>query len=391
MTRETQAKAPLDLEPTDEERLVQETAREFADNWLAPRAAGIDRTGEMPREVLDKLAELGFLGMLIPEEYGGSGLNNFALTLAQIEINRACASTGVTMSVHNSLVSAPILRFGTEEQKRRWLPRLASGEVIGAYSLSEPGSGSDAAALATTAVRDGGAYVVRGTKNFVTNGAFADLFIVFVRTHPDASLKAKGVSALLVERGTPGFTVGPNEKKMGIRGSSTVTLFFEDARVPVENLLGEENQGFKIAMHTLDGGRIGIAAQAIGIARACLDASVAYARQRRQFDRPIADFQAIQWKLAEMATDIDAATLLALRAARLRDAGLPHTREASMAKMFASMMCNRHANQAVQIHGGVGYCRDLPVERYFRDARITELYEGTTEIQHLVIARQLVK
>jgi butyryl-CoA dehydrogenase len=381
----------MNLLPTEEEELVRQSAREFADREVAPRAAEIDRTGEIPREILSKMAELGFMGMLAPEEYGGAGLNNYCLALVQLEINRACASTGVTLSVHNSLAQAPILRYGTEEQKRRYLPRLTRAEWIGAYSLSEPVSGTDAGALLTTARREGDHYVLRGTKNFVTNGGIADLFIVYARTNPDPALKHEAISAILVERGTPGFTVGKPEKKMGIRGSSTTTLYFEDCRVPAENLLGREGEGFKIAMNTLDGGRIGIAAQAVGIARACLDASVAYAKERRQFGRPIADFQAIQWKLAEMATDIEAATFLIYRAARLRDAGLPHTREASMAKLFAASMVNRHATQAVQIHGGVGYVRDFPVERYFRDAKITEIYEGTNEVQRMVIARHLLR
>jgi butyryl-CoA dehydrogenase len=376
---------------SDEESLIQATARDFADRELAPLAAQIDREGEIPRAILDKMADLGFMGMLTPETYGGAGLSNFCLALVQLEINRACASTGVTMSVHNSLCQSPILRFGTEEQKRRYLPHLATGKWIGAYSLSEPVSGTDAAALLTTGARDGSDYVLRGSKNFVTNGAIADLFVTFVRTNPDPDARHDTISALLVERGTRGLTVGKPEKKMGIRGSSTTTLFFEDCRVPQANLLGNEGEGFKIALQTLDGGRIGIAAQAAGIAQACLDASVKYAKERRQFEQPIGNFQAIQWKLAQMATDIDAARLLILRAARLRDQGQPHTREASMAKLFASSMANLHAKEAIQIHGGVGYIREFPVERYFRDAKITEIYEGTSEVQRIVIARSLLK
>jgi alkylation response protein AidB-like acyl-CoA dehydrogenase len=381
----------MNFDLSEEERLIQETARDFADKELAPRAAAIDRSGEIPLELLSKMAGLGFLGMLAPEEFGGAGLDNLCLALVQIEINRACASTGVTMSVHNSLFQSPLLRFGTEAQKKALLPRVTRGELIGAYSLSEPVSGTDAGALLTTAKSDGDHYVLNGTKNFVTNGSFADVYIVFARTNPDPALKHEGISAILVERSTPGLTVGKPEKKMGIRGSSTTTLFFDQARVPKANLLGKEGEGFKIALHTLDGGRIGIAAQAAGIAAACLEASVKYAKERKQFDRPIAEFQAVQWKLAEMATDLDAAKLLIFRAARLRDAGVSHNREASMAKLFASTMANRHANQAVQIHGGVGYIRDFPVERYFRDAKITEIYEGTSEVQHLVIARSLLK
>lgn len=380
----------IDLFLTEEERMVRDTAREFALKELAPLAPEIDRAEEVPRSILQRMAELGFMGIIIPEQYGGSGLNSVCLALIQVEINRACASTGVTMSVHNSLCSGPIVRFGTEEQKRKYLPRLARAEWIGAYSLSEPVSGSDAAALATAAVRDGEHYVLNGQKIFVTNGSFADVFIVFARTDP-AAPKARGISAFIVERGWSGFTIGKKEKKLGIRGSATVQLFFDNCRVPAANLLGKENEGFKIALSTLDGGRIGIAAQAVGIAQACLDASIRYARERKQFDQPIAEFQAIQWKIANMATDIDAALLLLLRAARLRDAGQPHTKEASMAKLFASEMVNRHATQAVQIHGGMGYIKEFPVERYFRDAKITEIYEGTSEIQRLVIARELLE
>ena len=376
---------------TPEEVLIQQTARDFSEKELAPIAASVDRQGEIPRAVLEKMASLGFLGMLTPEAYGGVGLTNLALALVQLEINKACASTGVTMSVHNSLCQSPILKFGSEEQKKQYLPRLAKGEWIGAYSLTEPVSGTDAAALITTATREGDDYVIRGTKNFVTNGGFADLFILFARTDTRPEAKQTGITAFIVERSWKGLTVGKPEKKMGIRGSSTTTLFFDGCRVPATNVLGKVGDGLKIALSTLDGGRIGIASQATGIAMACLDASVKYAKERKQFDRPIGDFQAIQWKIAEMATDIDAAKLLIYRAARMRDAGEPHTKEASMAKLFASTMANRHASQAVQIHGGVGYIKDFPVERYFRDAKITEIYEGTSEVQRIVVARSLLK
>jgi butyryl-CoA dehydrogenase len=381
----------MNFELSEDERLVQQTARDFADRVLKPRAAEFERAGSVPRDVLAQMAELGFMGMLIPEEFGGSGLNNFCLALVQMEINRACASTGVTMSVHNSLFASPIIRFGTDAQKRAVLAKVSRAEWIGAYSLSEPGSGSDAGALRATAVRDGNHFILNGTKNFVTNGGIADLFIVFARTHPDPALKTKGISAILVERGTQGLVVGKNESKLGIRGSTTTELAFQDCRVPVANLVGNENEGFKVAMITLDGGRIGIAAQAVGIAQACLDASAKYAKERRQFGKPIGDFQAIQWKLANMATDIDAARFLVLRAARLRDEGKPHVVEASMAKLFAADMVNRHATEAIQIHGGVGYVKEFSVERYFRDAKITEIYEGTSEIQRMVIARNLLR
>ena len=381
----------MNFDLSEDERLVQQTARDFADRVLRPRAAEFDRTGSIPREVLSQMAELGFMGMLIPEEHGGSGLDNFCLALVQMEVNRACASTGVTMSVHNSLFASPLIRFATGAQKKAILPRAARAEWIGAYSLSEPGSGSDAGALRATAVRKGGHWVLNGTKNFVTNGGIADIFIVFARTHPDPALKTKGISAILVERTAKGLVVGKHESKLGIRGSTTTELAFQDCQVPLENLVGGENEGFKVAMVTLDGGRIGIAAQAVGIAQACLDASIKYAKERRQFGKPIGEFQAIQWKLANMATDIDAARYLVLRAARLRDEGKPHVVEASMAKLFAADMVNRHASEAVQIHGGVGYVKEFSVERYFRDAKITEIYEGTSEIQRMVIARTLLK
>ncbi len=381
----------MNFELSEDERLVLQTARDFADRVLKPRAAEFDRTGSVPREVLSQMAELGFMGMLVPEDYGGSGLDNFCLALVQMEINRACASTGVTMSVHNSLFASPIIRFGSDAQKKAILPKVSKAEWIGAYSLSEPGSGSDSGALRTTAVRKDGHWILNGTKNFVTNGGIADIFIVFARTHPDPALKTRGISAILVERTTKGLTIGKHESKLGIRGSTTTELAFQDCAVPAANLVGNENEGFKVAMITLDGGRIGIAAQAVGIAQACLDASIKYARERRQFGKPIGEFQAIQWKLANMATDIEAARYLVLRAARLRDEGKPHVVEASMAKLFAADMVNRHATEAIQIHGGVGYVKEFGVERYFRDAKITEIYEGTSEIQRMVIARNLLK
>lgn len=382
----------INLDPllSEEEKLIWRTAREFSEAEIAPWAEQIDRSHDVPRSLLQRLASVGFMGVLIPEGYGGAGLSNTSLFLIQTELNRACASTGVTMSVHNSLASSPIIRFGTDAAKRRYLPKMATAEWIGAYSLSEPVSGSDAAALQTRAERRGDEFVLNGQKVFVTNGKIADLFIVFARTSKVEGSKAKGISAFIVDRSAPGLIVGKPENKLGIRGSSTVQLFLEDCRVPGDNLLGVEGEGFKIALTTLDGGRIGIAAQAIGIARACLDASVKYAKDRRQFGRPIADFEAIQWKLAEMAMDIEAAILLGLRAARLRDSGAPHSKEAAMAKLFAATMANRHASEAVQIHGGAGYIRDFPVERYFRDAKITEIYEGTNEIQRIVIARSVL-
>jgi hypothetical protein len=380
----------MDFELGSDEQAIQQSAREFSQKVLAPLAAKHDREQTIDRAVFRQMGELGLMGMLTPEEYGGSALGNFALALTQIEVNKACAATGVSMSVHNSLTQGPLNKFGSPELKKKYLPKLTSAEWIGAYSLSEPGSGSDAGALICTAKRDGDHYVLNGEKNFVTNGNYADLYIVFARTHPDKAMKTKGISAIVVERTTKGLTVGRDEHKMGIRGSSTTTLVFEDARVPVANLLGVENEGFKVAMNTLDGGRIGIASQAVGIAEAALEAASKYAQERKQFDRPISDFQAIQWKLANMATDIDAAKLLIYRAAKLRDAGAPHTKEASMAKLFASTMCNDHVNQALQIHGGNGYIKDFPIERLWRDAKITEIYEGTSEVQRIVISRHVV-
>jgi alkylation response protein AidB-like acyl-CoA dehydrogenase len=374
---------------TDEQRLIQNTAREFADSEIAPVADQHNREGKFPAALVKRMGELGFLGMLVPEAYGGSGIGNFGLVVALEEVNRVCASTGVTMSVQNSLVCAPVVHWGSEAIKKKYLPKLASGEALGAYALSEPGSGSDAAALVTSAVKDGDSYVLNGTKNFITSGAEADFVIAMVRTDP--AHKTRGITAFVVESDWKGFHVGKKEDKMGLRSSSTVQIVFEDLRVPASNILGELGSGFKIAMHTLDGGRIGIAAQAVGIAQACLDASIKYAEEREAFDQQIGKFQAIQFKLANMATKLEAARLLVYNAARLKDEGSPHGKEAAMAKLFASEMSNEAAREAVQIHGGAGYLEDFPVERYFRDARITEIYEGTSEIQRIVIARHLLK
>jgi alkylation response protein AidB-like acyl-CoA dehydrogenase len=368
---------------SEEQRLIQQTAREFADREIAPVADQHNREGKFPAALVKRMGELGFLGMLVPETYGGNGVGNFGLVLALEEVNRVCASTGVTMSVQNSLVCAPIVHWGSEPLKHKYLPKLATGELLGAYALSEPGSGSDAAALVTSAVKDGDSYVLNGTKNFITTGAEADVVIAMVRTDP--AHKTRGITAFLVERDWKGFHVGRKEDKMGLRSSSTVQLSFEDLRVPATSVLGEIGIGFKIAMHTLDGGRIGIASPAVGIGQACLDASLRYAEEREAFGQQIGKFQAMQWKLANMATRLEAARLLVYNAARLKDAGQPHGKEAAMAKLFGSEMANDAARDAVQIHGGAGYLEDFPVERYFRDARITEIYEGTSEIQRIVI------
>ncbi|MCK6459815.1 MAG: acyl-CoA dehydrogenase family protein [Planctomycetes bacterium] len=378
----------MDFDLREELVAIRDLARDFAKDVCAPGAAERDRKEEFPVEAVRKAGVLGLMGLLVPEKYGGSGLGNMALCLSLIEVNKADASVGVTLSVHNSLCSSCINSWGSEELKRKYLPRLASGELLGAYALSETGSGSDAGSLTCKAVRDGDHYVVTGSKAWITSGDHADVYILFARTGGEGN---KGVSAFVAERAWKGLTVGKKEPKLGIRSSSTVQIHFDKCKVPASNLLGELNQGFKVALHTLDGGRIGIACQALGIMEACLEASVKYARERKQFDKPIGEFQAIQWKLAEMKLRIDAARLLIFRAATLRDAGKPHGLEAAEAKLFASQSANWCATQAVQVHGGAGYCADFPVERYFRDARITEIYEGTTEIQKVVIARHLLR
>ena len=380
----------MDLQLTEELTLVRDMARDFADNELVPRATAHDREGRIEQEVFDKLAELGMWGLTVPEEYGGAGMSNVALTIVLEELNRGCAATGVTVSVHNSLVCAPIMKWGSEEQKKHWLPKLASGEMLGCYSLSEAGSGSDAAALRASAERDGDGWLLNGTKLWVTTGDCAGMVLVYLRSNQDVS-KSKGISAFLVPTDAPGFRVGKSEKKTGIRGSSTVELVFENVKVGPEALLGEADRGFPIALDTLDGGRIGIAAQSVGIGQACLDASVKYAKEREQFGKPIGHFQAIQWKLADMSTRLDASRLLVRQAAWLRDRGDSCNREAAQAKLLASQTANFCADECVQIHGGAGYTDDFHVERLFRDARITEIYEGATDIQRLVIARSLLR
>ncbi len=378
----------FDLTLSEEQQLVQRTARDWARERVLPLAAEIDEQGEVPRELVREMGQLGFMGVDVPERWGGAGLDTLAYVLVMEEVNRACASTGVILGSHVSLACAPLVRHGTDAQRERYLRPLARGEKLGCFALSEPGSGSDAAAMRTSARRDGGAWVLNGTKNFITNGAFADVTIVFAQT--DVAKGHKGIAAFVVERGTPGFTVGKLEKKLGIRGSDTAQLHFADARVADDQLLGEVGEGFAIALATLDGGRIGIAAQAVGIGRACLEDSVAYAKERTAFGHPIADFQAIQQKLADMATEIDAARLLTWRAAALRDRRERHVAEAAIAKLFASDVAVRAARECVQIFGGYGYLRDFPAERHYRDAKITEIYEGTSEIMQLVIAEEML-
>ncbi|MFQ5503287.1 MAG: acyl-CoA dehydrogenase [Planctomycetota bacterium] len=377
----------VDFELDPETALLRDAARDFAEKELVPNASRWDKERRFPEEAIKKAAELGFLGMTIPEEYGGIQLGNLALCVLLEEINRGCASTGVTISVHNSLFCSPLVKFGTEEQKQRILPKMATGEWLGAYCLSEAGAGSDAAALRCTAVRDGDDWILDGPKLWITTGSKADVFIVFARS---GEHRTRGITAFLVERSREGCEVGKKEDKLGIRASPTTEILLNGCRVPGSNLLGEEGQGFKIALDTLDGGRLGIASQSLGIASACLEASIKYAKERTQFERPIAEYQAIQWKLADLATDLEAGRLLTWRAASKRDQGNTVTTESAMAKLFASLACNRAARQAVQIHGGAGYTREFPVERFMRDARITEIYEGATDIQRLVIARSLL-
>lgn len=371
------------------QQAARDTAREFARERLLPIAARIDEEGAVPADVLSELGRIGFFGVFVPERWGGAGLDAVSYALVIEEIARACASTAVIISAHSSLVCAVLLEHGTDAQRERWLTPLAQGTRLGCFALSEPGSGSDAKAMRTTARRDGDGWVLNGTKNFITNGASGHVAVLLAQTDPAAG--HKGIACFVVDKGTPGFTVGKLEHKLGIRGSDTAQLHFADCRVGPESLLVAPGSAFRAALHALDGGRVGIAAQAVGIARASLEDALDYARQRTAFDRPISEFQAIQWKLAEMATDIDAARLLTWRAAALKDAKRPYTTQAAMAKLAASAAAVRAATECVQIHGGYGYIREYPAERHYRDAKITELYEGTSEIMHLVIAEGLLK
>jgi butyryl-CoA dehydrogenase len=374
---------------TEEQRMIQEMARNFAQKEVLPKAAELDESGRYPRELVQQMAELGLLGVAVPEEYGGAGMDNVCYAIAMEEIARACASTAVIMSVNNSLVCDPLLKFGTEEQKKKYLVPLASGRMLGCFGLTEPGAGSDAGSQKTTAVRNGDHYVLNGTKNFITNAPEADLCILFAMT--DKEKKHKGITTFILNMKLPGVTIGKHEKKMGIKASPTASIILEDVKIPAVDRLGDEGEGFKVAMGTLDGGRIGIASQAIGIARASLEDSLAYAKERKQFGQPIAEFQAIQWMLADMATEIDAARLLAYRAAWLKDRKARHSKESAMAKLYASEAAMRAGVKGIQIHGGYGYIKEYPAERHFRDAKITEIYEGTSEIQRLIISSALLK
>jgi alkylation response protein AidB-like acyl-CoA dehydrogenase len=376
------------FELNETQAMVQQAARGYAQKTLAPLAAQLDREGRFPRAQLRELAELGMMGVNVPEEFGGAEAGAVSYVLAMMEISQACASTAVTMAVNN-MVAETIVRFGTQQQKRRYVPEITSGRFAAAsYALSEPHSGSDAAALRTSAKRDGEGWILNGSKQWITSGDQAGVIIVWARTGGPGS---KGISCFLVEGGAPGLHVGKHEDKMGLRASTTVSLSFEDLRLPATSMLGEEGQGFAIAMRALDGGRVGIASQAVGIGTAALEAAVKYAKDRQAFGQPIANYQAIRFMLADVATELDAARLLTLRAAALKEAGKPFSREASMAKLFASEKANKACDIGVQIHGGYGYIDEFPAERHYRDARVTTIYEGTSEVQRIVIAREVLK
>ncbi|WP_121610523.1 acyl-CoA dehydrogenase [Mesobacillus foraminis] len=376
----------MNLEFTEEQKMMAKMVRSFAEKEVAPFIERME-AGEFPREIVSKMGELGLMGIPIPEKYGGAGMDFTSYIMAIHELSKVSAAVGVILSVHTSVGTNPILYFGTEQQKQKYIPRLASGECLGAFCLTEPSSGSDAASLKTKAVKQGGHYLLNGTKAFITNGGEADIYIVFASTNPGAG--ARGISSFIVEKNTPGLIIGKDEHKMGLHGSRTVQLTFEDMKVPEENLLGEEGKGFTVAMANLEAGRIGIAAQALGIAEAAMEAASRYAKERHQFDRPIAAQQGVGFKLADMATAVEAAKLLVYQAADLRGRGQKCTKEAAMAKLFASRTAVETAIEAVQVYGGYGYTKEYPVERYFRDAKVTEIYEGTSEIQRIVISKQL--
>lgn len=378
----------MEIELNDHQSTLRDTVRRFARERLEAAAVETDRAHRFPREIVDELSKLGVMGVFIPERYGGAGFDHVSYALAIEELAVACAATAVIVSAHSSLASWPILGLGTDRQKERFLPSMASGKWLGCFALTEPQAGSDASAQKTRAVREGDDYIINGTKNFITNGSEAGVAIVFASTDPTHG--NHGISAFVVETRTPGWQVVRVEDKMGIRGAHSAQLSFSDMRVPRANLIGGEGDGFKIAMKTLDGGRIGIAAQAVGIGRAALEASLKYAAERRAFGGPIGNYQAIQWKLADMAVEVDAARLMTLRSAALKDAGRPHGKQSSMAKLFAAEAAMKAATEAIQIHGGYGYTKEFKVERYFRDAKITEIYEGTSEIQRLVIANHVL-
>lgn len=378
----------MDFRLNEEQDMMRRMVRDFAQKQIAPFIPVMEETEQFPREIVKKMGEIGLMGIPIPEEWGGAGADFQSYILAIHEISKVSATVGVILSVHTSVCTNPILYFGTDEQKRKYVPQLAAGKMLGAFALTEPNAGSDAGRIRTSAVRDGDAFVLNGNKVFITNGGEADVYIAFAVTDP--SMGTRGISAFIVDKDTPGFSVGKKEKKMGLHGSSTTELIFDNARVPAENLLGEEGDGFTIAMANLDVGRIGIAAQALGIAEAAFAYATQYAKERKQFGRPIIEQQAIAFKLADMATMAEAAKLLVYRAADLRSKGLPCGMEASMAKKFASDTAVKLATEAVQVFGGYGYTREYPVERLFRDAKVTQIYEGTNEIQRIVIGKHLL-
>jgi butyryl-CoA dehydrogenase len=379
----------MNLELTEEQKLLQKTVREFAESEVKPLAKELDETGRFPRDTFKKAAELGLTGIALPEAEGGAGFDHVAYSIVIEEISRCCASTGVILSVQNSLYCDPILRLGTEEQKRKLLLPFARGEKIGCYALTEPQAGSNAAALQTKAVKKGDTYVINGTKAWITNGGAADAAIVYVNTDPPKG--EKGITAIVVEKGTPGFKVGKEEKKLGINATACCELVFTECEVPATNRIGNEGEGYKVALSTLAGGRIGIGAQATGIAQGAFEAALAWSQERMAFGHPISQFQAIQFMLADMSTEIDAARLLVRKAAWKQDSGARFSMDAAIAKLFASEMATRVTHKAIQIHGGYGYSREYPVERAYRDARITEIYEGTSEIQRLVISSWVLK
>jgi len=379
----------MEFELTEEQRMIRDTAREFAAREIAPKAAELDKSGRWPTEILSQMAELGLMGVAIPQEHGGAGMDTLSYALAMEEISAACASCGVIMSVNNSLFCDPVYKFGSDEQKKRVLEPVASGRKLGCFGLTEPMSGSDAQTMVTGGEKTQGGFILNGAKNWITNGPHADWILVFAVT--DRSGPKVKHTAFLVERGTPGFTQNAPDHKLGIHAAHSCTVFFENCKVPDANIVGGVGDGFKVAMATLDGGRIGIACQAIGIARAAFQTSVAYAKERKSFGVPIAQHQAIQFMLSDMATQIDAARLLAWRAAKMKDAKVRHSAESAMAKLYASEMATRVTHKAIQVHGGYGYSTEFPVERHYRDARITEIYEGTSEIQRIVIAANLLR
>ncbi|WP_283153332.1 acyl-CoA dehydrogenase [Guptibacillus hwajinpoensis] len=378
----------MNFQLSEEHEMLRKMVRDFARKEVEPTAAERDEEERFDRKLFDQMAELGLTGIPWSEEYGGIGSDYLSYVIAVEELSRVCASTGVTLSAHTSLAGWPLNAFGTEEQKQKFLRPMAEGKLMGAYGLTEPGSGSDASGMKTTAKLDGDHYILNGSKIFITNGGEAEIYIVFAQT--DKEKGHKGITAFIVEKGTPGFSMGKKEKKLGIRSSPTLEIIFEDCHVPVENRLGDEGQGFKIAMKTLDGGRNGIAAQAVGIAQGALDAATAYAKERKQFGKPIGANQGIGFKLADMATKIEAARLLTYQAAWKESQGLPYGKESAMSKLYAGDISMEVTTEAVQVFGGYGYTKDYPVERYMRDAKITQIYEGTNEIQRLVISRMLM-